>query len=149
MGVVESCGYDHIKSKGLPVFRDTDQLDPTLKFGGIVLIDLLEHVHEPLSFVRDLRKKLADGGWMFTATPNASGLNARIFRSRWREARKPGHLCLFTPSSVETFFRNAGIIHYRRLRWFIKYERGLLPNLLVAALTQIGLDGELRYLAFK
>ncbi len=47
-------------------------------------------------------------GWLFIATPNAAGLNARMFRSRWREARNKVHLHMFTPRSLDTLLMKCG-----------------------------------------
>ena len=146
---IEPYGYERLVSLGVLTFRSTDELDPSMLFDGIIMIDVLEHILNPLNMLKKVYEKLVKGGWVLVATPNALGIQARLHRSRWREAKKCGHLHLFTANSMKALFRCCGFASFRRLSWFIKYPKSTLANLVVMGLTAIRLDGELRFLAFK
>ena len=70
---------------------------------------VIEHVTDPVDFLRQLRMALAEGGSLFLLTPNASSLNYRLLRSWWRELLSIGeHIYLFTPESLEQCAKKAG-----------------------------------------
>jgi SAM-dependent methyltransferase len=146
---VEPYGYEYVQRQGIPVFHELDEVPTSIGFDGIILMNVLEHVQNPQVFLRQLHDRLWRGGWLFVATPNAAGLNARIFGTRWREARNKAHLHLFTPCNFEALLIKCGFSVHRRLRWRVRYDYGPLRNLAGACLRRLELDGELRYLAFK
>ncbi|MBN2655420.1 MAG: class I SAM-dependent methyltransferase [Spirochaetales bacterium] len=62
---------------------------------------LIEHLNDPASFLDEVYRILKPGGRFICTTPNASGLQARFFKSRWRSAIGD-HMFLF---SIETLSR--------------------------------------------
>lgn len=89
---VEPYGYSHLLARGHRVYRSMDEIPGNLRFDGIVTIDVVEHLAEPWNEIGRLWDLLASSGWVFIATPNPSGLGAKVLGARWKEARKPGHL---------------------------------------------------------
>ncbi len=146
---VEPFGYDHLRRKGFRVYRALDQIPAGSKFDGILTLEVIEHLQTPWETLAQFGNLLKNGGWIFVATPNAGGLNARLNRSEWREAKKTGHLMFFNPSSLELLFRHCGYSNYRRLYWRMAYADGFLSKVRDYSLQSIGLDGALRYLALK
>jgi SAM-dependent methyltransferase len=146
---VEPYGYEHVRRQGIPVFRQFDDLPASAEFDGIVLMNVIEHVEEPWDLLRRLHSRLAIGGWLFMATPNAAGLNARVFGSSWREVRNKVHLHVFTQCSLDVLLSNCGFPVSRELRWRVRYGHGPVRNLVGGCLRRLRLDGELRCLAFK
>jgi len=145
---VEPFGYSLLKSNGLNAFRDLSDLPACLVFDGILSQDVVEHLTEPWSVLHKFMRLLSPQGWIYLATPNAAGLNARLSRSNWRELKNPGHLTLFRPDSLEYLLRNNGFARYSRLHWQIVYGKGTIQGLKDSLLRGLKLDGELRYLAF-
>ncbi len=61
---------------------------------------MIEHLTDPHTVLRELRRVLKAGGNLFLTTPNARGLTARVQGARWREAANPFHLVLFTDTAL-------------------------------------------------
>lgn len=146
---VEPFGHQHLRQQGIRVYPDLQQLPAEARFDGIVCLDVLEHLTAPWETLLRLRGRLAENGWIFLATPNPAGLNARLRGPRWREARKPGHLMFFDSPALERLLQRCGYPVYRRLVWTIAYSGGALGKLQDYSLQIARLDGELRYLARK
>lgn len=76
------------------------------KFDLILLLNLIEHVEDPVAVLAKMRSLLAPGGRILVKTPNHDSLDARLFRhASWGGFHCPRHWVLFTP---ESFARAAG-----------------------------------------
>lgn len=146
---IEPFGYDSLRQKGFKIFRTLDEVPKEFTFDGIVTIDVIEHLQKPWYVIADLRRLLRAGGWLCVTTPNVQGLNALLFRGRWREALRPGHLYFFSQKTLDQMFKEAGYTEFERMRWFVRYSRNPLRALLNAMLQLTGLDGELRYICYN
>jgi SAM-dependent methyltransferase len=146
--VVEPFGQDYLRSHGFEPYGSLGDLPPDLRFDGVVSISVMEHLAAPWRVLADIRARLKPNAWAYLATPNAGGLAARLTRHNWSRVRERGHLLLFAPATMSLAMDRAGFTEHRRLRWFIPYHKGL-RNSLLYALQTVGLDGELRYLAFN
>lgn len=56
---------------------------------------LIEHLNDPAAFVSEVYRIMKPGGFFICATPNADGLQARLFGSSWRSAIAD-HMFLFS-----------------------------------------------------
>lgn len=146
---VEPFGYEFLQEQGFRAFRSLSELPANIKFDGIISLDVVEHVPAPWDTYGDLQKYLAEDGWLYVSTPNAGGINARYFRSKWREFYNRGHLFFFTSRTLELTLTKSEYKDIKRLQWFINYHRGTLTSLLHRLLQFTRQDGELRYLLFK
>ena len=143
---VEPYGYKYLQAKGIKVYKELSEINNS--FHGIVTIDVWEHLLRPWEILRKLKALLVNGGWIYIATANPLGLNARIKKDKWREAKKAGHLMFPAPHTMERMLKDIGFTRFRRLKWFIRYHK--FPRwMLDYALQEVYLDGELRYLAWK
>jgi 2-polyprenyl-3-methyl-5-hydroxy-6-metoxy-1,4-benzoquinol methylase len=80
------------------------------QFDVVISNAVIEHVVDPVKFLRDMSEVLRPNGQMFVLTPNAASLNYRILRSWWRELLSIGeHIYLFTPESLASCARSAGL----------------------------------------
>jgi glycosyltransferase involved in cell wall biosynthesis/2-polyprenyl-3-methyl-5-hydroxy-6-metoxy-1,4-benzoquinol methylase len=100
------------------VFRgDVETLDLPFDdgyFDCIVLADVLEHLRDPLSALKKLKRHLADSGTVVASIPNVRflGVMEGLAEGRW-EYKDFGildrtHLRFFTRKEMETLFREAG-----------------------------------------
>jgi 2-polyprenyl-3-methyl-5-hydroxy-6-metoxy-1,4-benzoquinol methylase len=83
------------------------------KFAGpydvVISSAVIEHVTDPIGFLKEFGDVLKPGGSVFLLTPNAASLNYRLLRSWWRELLSIGeHIYLFTPDSLELCAKQAG-----------------------------------------
>ncbi len=68
---------------------------------------LIEHVPDPRTFIREIKRILMPGGKAIITTPNISGFQARLFRQGWRSAIAD-HLTLFSISTLKRLLREEG-----------------------------------------
>lgn len=77
----------------------------------ILLLNLVEHVLDPLALLQQAGEGLAPDGRILVKTPNWDSLDARIFRHRsWGGYHCPRHWVLFTRDSFEQLARRAGLV---------------------------------------
>lgn len=146
---IEPFGYEYPKDKGFKVFRGIEEIPKGFLFDGIIAIDVIEHLFSPWDTINKLYGLLNAAGWFYIATPNANSLNAKFFVSHWREFRNLSHIYFFNSCCIEKIFTKLGIVQYKRIRWFIRYNSNPLQNLAHYFLQFFRLDGELRYVLRK
>lgn len=76
-------------------------------FSVIHASHLIEHLNDPVSFCREVHRLLLPGGMFYLTTPNIEGLQARIFREKWRSAI-PDHLFLFGKKTLIRLLKEGG-----------------------------------------
>lgn len=89
-------------------------------FHAIVLWDVLEHVPDPLGFLRTCTRLLDKGGYLFLNVPDIDSLPARVFGSRW-PLLLAEHLNYFNRPSLRRCAQAAGLqlVRFgRRSVWF-------------------------------
>lgn len=89
--------------------------EPAASADVIVMLDVLEHLTDPLAALRRLRPVLDDDGLLVLSTVNLSGLHARIRDGNWPWFIR-SHLHYFSPETLHAMLRLAG---YRMVEWSI------------------------------
>lgn len=145
---VEPYGLEYLESLGIKVLGTLDEIPGATRFDGIVTIDVVEHLLEPWVDLARCHELLKPAGWIFVATPNAGGVRAALQGSCWEEATRRSHVTLFTPRSCAEVLHRSGFSRPRRLRWKIDYGRGMAVRMVHLILQSLGIDGELRYIAY-
>lgn len=111
----ESAEYG-VKHRGLDIRINTleDEAFPSGGFRFIHSSHVIEHIPDPAAFVRELYRISTDGGYVFITTPNASGLQAKIYKEKWRSCI-PDHVVLFSKKKLLFLLKNEGfsIIKYK------------------------------------
>jgi SAM-dependent methyltransferase len=90
------------------------------KFDSITLIDVIEHVTDPLDLLRSVRSQLNDDGVLIVSTPDVDSVCARLAGRRWWHYRA-AHLCFFNSGSMEVALSSAGLRlreKFRQTWWF-------------------------------
>jgi 2-polyprenyl-3-methyl-5-hydroxy-6-metoxy-1,4-benzoquinol methylase len=111
------------KSHGHQVFLGTlDDLTrrhPEHKgsFDVVTALDVIEHVPEPLEFLRQVVDLARPGGIVVLSTPNYSGLVARLMGPRDPYLIPPEHLNFFTLSGLKALAARTGV-HVERTETF-------------------------------
>jgi SAM-dependent methyltransferase len=89
---------------------------PSGSFDVVYMADVLEHVAEPVAFVREVRRILADGGHAVVCGPTAlNALSRRLGLAAYSLAKKtrsialaPYHLFEYTPRTIRLLFEDSG-----------------------------------------
>lgn len=94
----------------LPVFvGQLDALKPLAQFDLIVLFQVLEHLPDPLSTLRQCTALLKEGGTLVVAVPNLKSWQAQWTGSSWFHLDVPRHLFHFSPASLSYAMELAGL----------------------------------------
>lgn len=88
---------------------------PAQTFDWITLSHVLEHVHEPLAWLRELQRILRPGGTLWLQTPNIASIGHVRYRENWRGLEPPRHLSLWTLDTLKRELLNAGFRQVRAL----------------------------------
>jgi 2-polyprenyl-3-methyl-5-hydroxy-6-metoxy-1,4-benzoquinol methylase len=90
-------------------------------FDAITMWDVIEHLKHPAATVDRLARALRPGGVLALSTGDLGSLCARISGRRWHLFNLPEHLYFFTPRSLRSLLRRAGLavsFVRRELTWF-------------------------------
>jgi SAM-dependent methyltransferase len=95
---------------GVPVFVGPFEQAryPDAHFDAVTLWDVLEHLHDPLASLRELRRIVRPGGVLFVRIPNAASYIARLCGRYWSGYDLPRHMTLFTPTTIRRALAQAG-----------------------------------------
>lgn len=87
--------------------RSLNDLEPA-SVDTIFANDLIEHLYDPRTFLRDCKRVLRQGGTLFVATPNGEGFDFKVLKDRAPNVAPPEHLNYFNPASITLLFQNNG-----------------------------------------
>jgi SAM-dependent methyltransferase len=86
-------------------------------FDGIALLDVIEHVADPIGLLRMLRQRLKPGGILHIATPNFASVARKLRGSKWKSIDRRGHLVYFDPRSIRLALKQSGYETIRVRTW--------------------------------
>jgi SAM-dependent methyltransferase len=95
---------------------------PPLPFDVVTLWDVLEHVPNPLEFLRLAAGFIKPGGYLFANVPNLDSIQARLLGRKW-PLLLPEHLNYFNYKSLQLCGKKAG------LRWIQACQRSAVFSL--------------------
>lgn len=98
----------NVREGSLP---DTGLPDET--YDAATLSQVIEHVHDPLAALRDIRRILKPGGVLWVATPNMNAAGHARYGADWRGLEPPRHLVLFSPEALRLALEKAGFTDIR------------------------------------
>jgi 2-polyprenyl-3-methyl-5-hydroxy-6-metoxy-1,4-benzoquinol methylase len=90
------------------------------KYDFILMLNIIEHVAEPLRVMNAISKVLSDRGAVLIKTPNVDTLDRYIFqRHNWGGFHCPRHFVLFNKSNLTRLINQCGL----EMAWF-SYTQG-------------------------
>ena len=112
------------RDAGLEVHESLERTLESAPFHCITLWHSLEHLPAPAALLGSLALALAPGGSLLVAVPDAQGLQAAVFRSRWFHLDVPRHLYHFGRRSLALLLEASGFAVTRQ--WHQEFEYDLL-----------------------
>ena len=111
---------DRLDRQGFAVSRQLDSISSDRSFDAVLLIEVIEHVPDPVDFLSRLRSRLDPDGRIFLTTPCGELRNG----SRTTNAYDtPEHIQFFTAKSLRLAVKKAG---YRDITY--EYIDALYPR---------------------
>jgi SAM-dependent methyltransferase len=97
-------------SKGLNVRQGSLRSQPFAaeSFDVISMSHVIEHVHDPLSLMKECYRLLKPSGRLIVITPNSRSWGHRLYKSHWRGLEPPRHLQIFARPSLSRLSTLAG-----------------------------------------
>jgi SAM-dependent methyltransferase len=89
---------------------------PDASFAVVTMSHSIEHLHDPVASLREIRRILKPGGIVWIATPNLSSAGRKVFGADWVGLDPPRHLVLFTDDSLISTLYRAGFDQIRQVR---------------------------------
>lgn len=111
-------------SRGLPVVQGVlPHREITGPFDVVTIIDVIEHVTDPVGLLRSAAELMAPSGIMVVVTPDRSSIAARIMRRRWWHYRV-AHIGYFEPKTLVKALEGAGMrqLGLRRPTWYFPMD---------------------------
>jgi 2-polyprenyl-3-methyl-5-hydroxy-6-metoxy-1,4-benzoquinol methylase len=82
-------------------------------YDAVTMSHSIEHVHDPVAWLAEVRRVLKPGGRLALATPNTRSLLHRRFGEHWFALDPPRHLHLFNRVALDRVLRRAGFERFR------------------------------------
>lgn len=145
------CGYGYLLDEARPFFqrrvgtefssqaaelaRETgaeifvggvEQLHLEVRFDCVLATQVIEHVYDPLPFVRNLVRLVKPGGHMVLATPDIGGVLRKVMGRHWPSFKVPEHVVYFDFDSLESLMRQGGIEKISRMPYPHAFPLGLI-----------------------
>ena len=111
-------------------------------FDAVTLFEVIEHLKEPCTLLRECRRILKPRGILVISTGNTASWTAAVMKSRWdyfQIAKDAGHVSFFNPASLRRLASNCGfaveIVSTSRVKFHEKADtnRGLYTASKLAA----------------
>jgi SAM-dependent methyltransferase len=103
-------GAEIARVTGAEVFvGGIEQIPPQHKFDCVVATQVIEHVYEPLSFVKRLANHTKPGGHIVLATPDIGGVLRKLMGRRWPSFKAPEHVVYFDFQTLSSLMHQAGL----------------------------------------
>ena len=111
------------------------------------MIEVVEHLTDPVVQLKKICKKLNNDGWLFITTPNTKGINATLNGEKWKESNNPTHINLFSYEGISELLFKAGFKEIIRIKGTVNYKSSFLSSRLLNLAQLLQIDGGLRVIA--
>ena len=89
------------------IFNDFNKI-PISNKGIMVLHDVLEHVSDPVVFLKKFSKFQKNSDLLFLAFPNVSSFRFKIFKTKWRMVEPLAHINFLSKKSTKKLLEKCG-----------------------------------------
>ncbi len=81
-------------------------------YDAVVMSHVIEHVHEPVELLAEVRRLLKPGGILVVTTPNAESQAHGIFKENWFSLEPPRHLYIYSTRSIARLAMLSGLSNF-------------------------------------
>lgn len=98
------------------------------KFDCAIATHVIEHVYEPLEFVKQLINHVKPNGAIVLAAPDMGGMLRKAMGRRWASFKIPEHILYFDAATLSTLMRQAGLTDIQPLPYPHAFPLGLIAS---------------------
>jgi len=112
---VSKPAIDQAKARGFEVFHGNlfESAYPDQHFDVITASEIVEHLPDPESDLKEIARILRPGGLFWATTPYATGLSFRLLGLDWSILSPPEHTQLYSRRGISQMLENAGFSSIR------------------------------------
>ncbi|MFA5032826.1 MAG: class I SAM-dependent methyltransferase [bacterium] len=88
-------------------------------FDAILLREVLEHLHNPVETLKEIKRIIKPGGRIYLSVPISNNLFFKIFKNRWHSLEIPRHIWIPSTKAIKILCYKTGMKINR-----LKYRRG-------------------------
>lgn len=109
---VDAVGYDEgaivdvARAKGIPILNKDELEAAAGTFSVVTMIEVIEHIPDPVPLLRDIRRYLKPGGLLFLTTGNSDPNRNDILK--WRYVIPDIHVSYFNPRNMRLALKASG-----------------------------------------
>jgi 2-polyprenyl-3-methyl-5-hydroxy-6-metoxy-1,4-benzoquinol methylase len=106
----------------------------TQRYDVVTSFNVLEHVKQPMTLLREMSERLSPGGLLVLTTPNPSCIHRRLRGlNKWNMVCPPHHINLFTRTALQEMLARMGFeaLEYSTLSTYINSVRKIDTESLV------------------
>ncbi len=115
-----------------------DDLWAPAQFDFVTMYHVLEHLADPRSALRYVRRLLKPDGNLILQVPNIESLQARCFGPCWYGLDVPRHLMNFTPGAIDLLLGETGFRVERRARFSLRDNPASIASSIAIDLDPVG-----------
>jgi 2-polyprenyl-3-methyl-5-hydroxy-6-metoxy-1,4-benzoquinol methylase len=110
----DSAAVATARAGDLDVWNGTlDDYPHSSTYDVVTASHVLEHVHDPRLFLRQISMRLRPGGTIWLATPNVRSLGHCWYGRSWRGLEPPRHLTIFSSRALRSLLEGVGFSSIR------------------------------------
>ena len=104
---------------GLKIHKGySSNFNPSTKYDVITMLQVIEHLPDPMSVINDAKRLVNDKGYLYVACPNYSSKSMKLFKERHRHLSTFGHINLYSPETLTQQVEQCGfkLVHLETYR---------------------------------
>jgi ubiquinone/menaquinone biosynthesis C-methylase UbiE len=108
---LDATTIQNLEARGFKgVLQRAEEMDfPSGTFDAVTMIQVIEHVAEPMQLIQRLHGMMSPGGILFMETPNMASWDRRFFSRRtWGGYHFPRHWTLWDPETMTQMLHRSG-----------------------------------------
>ncbi|PPR33129.1 MAG: Ubiquinone biosynthesis O-methyltransferase [Alphaproteobacteria bacterium MarineAlpha6_Bin5] len=106
--------HNYLKKKHLTFSYADDLIKKNIKADIVVSFDVIEHIDDPIKFLKDIKNILNKNGIAYIATPNYNDILMNLIPNTFSQFNfRTAHTLYFNEKSIKFFLKKAGIKKYK------------------------------------
>jgi len=131
---------DYCRAKNIPVIEDMlENIDIEPIADLATCFEVLEHVYDPLSFIKKMATLVKPGGHVFISSLSIDGFDLQVLWDKSKQISPPHHINFMSMKGFEMLFRSAGLQNIKLITPG-KLDVDIVRNAMIAHNSELKLD---------